>query len=100
MTEAQDGASVTLAVGDRLVISLAENPTTGYRWQLEPSGSESFMVADDTYTPDSMQAGAAGTRVITLKAAKPFHGRVVLRLSRAWETGQALRMMSIEVDWR
>lgn len=100
VTEAQNGASVTLAIDDRLVFSLPETPTTGYRWQLESSGSESFALVDDVYTPDSMQPGAAGTRVITLRAAKPFHGKVQLRLSRAWEAEEALRTMSIEVNSR
>jgi inhibitor of cysteine peptidase len=35
LTEADNGRSIALSVGDALEIRLFENPTTGYRWEIE-----------------------------------------------------------------
>ena len=38
LDEHADGRTVDLRVGQELEIRLTENPTTGFRWQIESSG--------------------------------------------------------------
>ena len=35
LTQADDNKSFSLHKGDELVIHLEENPTTGYRWEID-----------------------------------------------------------------
>ena len=37
LDENHNGGSVDLVVGETFELSLAENPTTGYRWQVDPA---------------------------------------------------------------
>lgn len=66
-----DGDQQVVAVGDDLLIRLAENRTTGYRWYLSVPG-EAFAVLDDTYQPaESGLPGAPGLRTVRLRATHP-----------------------------
>jgi inhibitor of cysteine peptidase len=76
------GREVTVAAGDRLVLRLPENPTTGFRWTWEAPNT--IQVTRDENEPGSAP-GAAGVRVLELIAVEP--GRAALELScrRAWD---------------
>jgi inhibitor of cysteine peptidase len=77
-----DGSAVTVARGDTLELSLPQNASTGYRWELTPS--EGLRIIDDRLeSPASAHAGAGGHRVFVLRVEEP--GIVQARLRRAWE---------------
>jgi len=40
LTRAEHGKSVEAQVGDRIIVSLDENPTTGFRWAIDKSDDE------------------------------------------------------------
>jgi len=77
------GRKVPVHVGDTLVLSLPENPTTGVRWV--PPKSDALEVLADDNVPGSSGIGAAGLRVLKLRPIRP--GSILLRLLRhqAWE---------------
>lgn len=62
--EADAGRTIPVTPGQRVVLRLPENPTTGYRWSV-PAGID---VVADTYESGGTQAGAGGQRVLTLVA--------------------------------
>ena len=64
LTEADAGRTVPVSPGEHVVVRLAENPTTGYRWSV-PMG---LQVAADTYERGGGAVGAGGQRVLTLVA--------------------------------
>jgi inhibitor of cysteine peptidase len=86
LTRADDGGTVDARVGDAVAVRLEENPTTGFKWALEPAG-------DDVLTPDGSDyvrspnsaVGGGGERVFTFKAAKAGSTTIRLKLWRAWE---------------
>jgi inhibitor of cysteine peptidase len=83
------GRSVALHVGDELVVRLPENPTTGYRWQLDSSGSGFLALRNDEFElPADVAMGASGTRILTFQATSPGVGHLHLELRREWEQGQ------------
>jgi inhibitor of cysteine peptidase len=79
------GENVHVKVGDEVVVRLPENPSTGYRWELDtPRGS--LELADDAYVrPRDEAVGSGGERHFTFRATGRGEARVRLRLARSWE---------------
>jgi inhibitor of cysteine peptidase len=83
---AQDnGNRIAHPANEQLEISLAENPTTGFRWSfvdLDPS----VRVVDDTYDLEGdMTPGAAANHIFRLNFSEPGEHQIALRLWREWE---------------
>ena len=60
LTSSDAGKKVEMAVGDVLVISLPENPTTGFRWTFDFLDKELFLVRNDEYTVASSSGVVVG----------------------------------------
>jgi inhibitor of cysteine peptidase len=59
LNSTSNGKTVTIPVGERVLVRLNENPTTGYTWNA--TASRGLAIISDTYTaPDSALMGAAG----------------------------------------
>ena len=84
---AANGSQRRLERGDRLVVRLASNASTGYAWQIRSGVGGVLVLVARTYVPasDGSRLGAPGTAVLRLRAAAC--GRTVLRLAyvRSWE---------------
>ncbi len=87
----ENGASVTVSQGDRLVIRIPENPTTGYRWAPGALAEHLELEASEFTPPAELRPGAGGERVITLRATRPGQGEAEFLLSRPWEREPAER---------
>src|SRR5262245_13392084 len=86
LTLADSGHAVDLRLGDRLVLQLEENPTTGYRWALEPFDEEVLSLDDVAYAPAREGGlGGGGQRAWTFSARKPGTATLQLKLWRPWE---------------
>ncbi len=82
--EADDNTTVTLPVGSNITISLAENPTTGYQWNV--TSSEGLEYVNDTYiAPDTGAVGAGGVHVWEYIAADEGNGEFSAIYARSWE---------------
>ncbi len=92
LTETDSGSSVVLRQGQMLEVSLQENGTTGYLWEIVP-GAESILSAQGSSyvatNPDPMLSGGGGVRTFTFMAAAS--GNAVLRiiLRQPWMTNVA-----------
>jgi inhibitor of cysteine peptidase len=102
LTEADNGKTVNLNVGETLVVRLASNPSTGYTWEtkdldtqmLEQVGEAAFESPD---TPPDL-VGAGGILVRTFKALEPGTTTLTLVYHRPWETDVApLQTFSVTV---
>ncbi|MCW3039693.1 MAG: uncharacterized protein JWM31_1598 [Solirubrobacterales bacterium] len=91
VTVRSSGLTASLKIGDRLVVSVAENPSTGYGWKT--TARPSFLrQLSSTYkaTPvDPGVVGGGGRRIITFKATKKGSGslKLVYRRSFAPDAG-------------
>jgi len=86
--EADSGSARSLSGGEELRISLRENPTTGYRWQVTQSGTGELRLIEDRFDAGSTipsAVGAAGTRVLRFVAQKPGEVQIELVNRRPWE---------------
>ena len=86
--------------GDLIVIRLPENPTTGYRWELDVDDDRGVALQDSDYSAASRPGiGGGGMRTFRLKARRPGTVRVELRLRRKWEP-EEVAVDSFEVTIR
>ena len=71
---------------DVIVLSLPENPTTGYRWALEEVDEEILGLKDSDFalSPDA-RIGGGGERRLSFRAKKAGIANVELKLVRSWE---------------
>jgi inhibitor of cysteine peptidase len=91
ITEADAGKTVTVSPGGTVAISLDENPTTGFRWELEPGNDATLELLSSEYiapAPGST-VGGGGRRLWTFKAKKSGEVRLVLKRRREWEKDES-----------
>lgn len=70
----------------RMVITLPENPTTGYTWIWGQMGTGHIEIAADRFIPpESSLAGAPGERELTFIGTVPGHVTLTLSCIRPWE---------------
>ena len=91
LSEAAHGSTMRLAVGDTLSLRLAENPSTGYRWQLTLGAG--LEAAGDDYAPGLPAAaggvGAGGERRFGIRATQAGDSTVSALLRRGWDADTA-----------
>ena len=105
LTEADNGKTVTVKVGDTIEVVLAGNPTTGYSWSTTLSDKDAAVLqqqGDPVYAQQSTDptlVGGGGTFTFTFKAVAP--GQVALKFgyARPFETGVApIQTYSVTVN--
>jgi predicted secreted protein len=86
VSEADHTRTLIAMVGDEIEITLRENATTGYVWQvahvdsgLEPSGDEFRMAGAPA------QVGAGGVHIFRYRVARDGAARVLMRCVRPWD---------------
>lgn len=82
--ETQNNATVTLSVGSRITITLDENPTTGYRWNVTSSAGLQYV--NETFiAPETEVVGAGGVHRWQYVAAEPGSAEFTAIYRRPWE---------------
>lgn len=85
LSQADHGRVIAVGVGDQLLLHLPENPSTGYRWTLDPVDAAILAVTETGFTGSStvggggdarwqLRANAAGDVAVSLKRWRPFEG--------------------------
>ncbi|MCU0652427.1 MAG: protease inhibitor I42 family protein [Candidatus Omnitrophica bacterium] len=82
---------IKVVVGERFLITLESNKTTGYEWQLvNPLDSNALQIVSSGYIPgDSKLMGAAGKEEWSFLALKPVKANIYFKYVRSWEKGIA-----------
>jgi inhibitor of cysteine peptidase len=97
--EGHNGAAIAAKPGDTLVISLAENPTTGFRWSVtEAAAGLLQQQSDDFEPPAGTAAGAGGRRVLRYRVTGSGDGTVTLQLARPWEANAPRSEFRIRIN--
>ena len=92
VTLADNGKLIAVGLGEEVVVTLAENPTTGFRWSLEPSYEAILELERTAFVPPTSAAvGSPGQRVYTFKASDAGSGSLRIKLWRAWEGENSVR---------
>lgn len=88
LSDKDSGTHQTVRAGQRVVISLAENPTTGYSWQffITPAKQNTITDTAETYiAPDTSLVGAGGMKEYSFTAAQEGRVTVTGYYFRPWE---------------
>jgi inhibitor of cysteine peptidase len=85
LTAADSGRVRSVNVGDVVVISLDESPTSGYRWDVEDLTPLLAPAGDDFIPARHTQLGGGGTRALRFEARAAGEGRITLHRWRSWE---------------
>jgi inhibitor of cysteine peptidase len=88
-TDVPPADSVVASVGDTIVLSLPENPSTGYSWQM--TASDGLGAVSDNYVQGNTGSalhpivGAGGTHTWTYKVTMPGAQKITGIYKRPWE---------------
>jgi inhibitor of cysteine peptidase len=96
-TEEDNGRTVEEGLNQEFDIRLAENPTTGYSWNL--SLSEGLLLIHDEYIPSSgpeQRPGAGGIRSFSLKAEEQGGHAVHGEYRRPWVPAGTITYIALE----
>ncbi|MBS1225421.1 MAG: hypothetical protein H6R24_2099 [Proteobacteria bacterium] len=86
LTRADHNQTVELQMGERLVVRLPENPSTGYTWAIDETDHRLMTLDSTDYTaPTEGSIGARGQRPFTFTARQPGEVALKLKYWRFWE---------------
>jgi inhibitor of cysteine peptidase len=86
VTDADNGKSYTVKVGDHISIALASNPTTGYEWAVQNVETTIISYQGSEYDgSNSGLVGAGGTQTLTFRAELPGDSPIELKYWRSFE---------------
>jgi inhibitor of cysteine peptidase len=83
---ADNGGTKSLRVGELFQVTLPENPTTGYRWELHAPAGPVLEVVDDSFArPTTGLIGAGGLHSWRFKALREGLAVLTIDNRRSWE---------------
>lgn len=99
LTREHSGGRFRVGSGDAIIIRLAENPTTGYRWALDSIEGSGVTLEGMTFDRAEPNIGAGGTRTITYKASQAGTARIQLKRRREWERdGSEIERFEVTIE--
>lgn len=97
-TETDDGTTVSLVVGEQFEARLAENTSTGHRWQLVDIDLDVIeVIRDEPIPPATAVPGASGAHVWIFRARAPGQAPLALAYRRSWESDAPAQTFSLDV---
>jgi predicted secreted protein len=97
---AEESQTLRLAAGRSSVISLKDNPSAGYGWQLNNAASRNLAlvgIADAGFVRDSKLVGAPGQRRFGITARQPGTAVAVFDYARPWERVAPARRHTVTI---
>jgi inhibitor of cysteine peptidase len=87
LTSSDNGRTFVVRVGDRIIVALAGNPSTGYTWETKNLDSAMLEQVGETAFTSSTAGlpGAGGSLSLTFKALKAGTTSLHLEYHRPWE---------------
>jgi predicted secreted protein len=99
VTEEDHGSEASAKVGDTLVVQLAENPTTGFRWTFAPIDANILELTRDEFQAGAqVGVGGGGLRVFRFAVKDRGSTRVQFKLTRSWESGPPKALFECRVN--
>jgi inhibitor of cysteine peptidase len=97
----QSEENLALTVGAAKVVTLAENPTTGYEWHVDTAESTNLaavQVTDVGHEQQSKELGAPGTHSWRIQGIAAGKAQLVFDYERPWEHGPPADRHIVHID--
>ena len=85
LAERDSGRTVDVRVGEKLQISLPENASTGYRWEIDQCDEEFIEPLGSEAHYSGPAVGSGGETVFSFQGKKAGTGGIALKNWRRWE---------------
>jgi inhibitor of cysteine peptidase len=97
LTEADNGKTVTVDVGQEFDVTLEGNPTTGYTWAVAEPTDEQIVrqTGEIEFVPESKALGAGGVQIIRFEVVGAGQTTLKLIYHRPWESIEPLQTFSV-----
>ncbi len=95
--EQDSGKTIEVQKGDTFIVSLNENPTTGFLWADSEPQVPVLSLSESDWSSVGIAIGAGGIRVFRYKAEQAGEVELILRLMQEWEPEQADREFRVRV---
>lgn len=101
VTDRQEPAAISPLVGDEVLFSLEETPSTGYRW--DPELADGLAVEYDEFvepigTDLEEPIGGPGRRRLYVAVKEPLSSHVRFSLRRQWETQEPAAAVDVALE--
>jgi inhibitor of cysteine peptidase len=87
-TASETEHSARLHKGESFEISLPENPTTGFRWNITATGEPVSKMIDEDFHPGA-RMGGEGVHTWRFRATEQGESEIRMVLQRSWEAPAA-----------
>ncbi len=98
ITQDDEGKDFELQQGDTLDLTLAGNPTTGFRWWLESGGEPACESVSESFDAGAGTVGSSGVYRWVFRAAGPGQGRIKLVYGRRRQDSPPARAFEVSVN--
>jgi inhibitor of cysteine peptidase len=99
LTEADNGRTVDLRVGEGVRVTLPENATTGYRWAIDRLDRDAVEEAGSDAHPSRDAIGSAGNVTFDFTAKKAGSSEIALKYWRHFEgDGSIVKRFRFRLD--
>ena len=94
--ETSNHNTVELPIGQTLELSLPENRTTGFKWNVQSSGEPICTLVNERYEA-GRSVGQGGKHHWQFRAQQAGSADIELLYRRSWEEGKAAREFTLHV---
>ena len=97
LTVRDNGKTITVKADQRIEISLAGNPTTGFTWNDKTAGDVLSLAGKVSHRPGGPALGAPGMSIASYLANKTGKAQIVLEYKRVFEQKSPLKTFKVTV---
>jgi len=97
LTAKDNGKTITVKAGQRIEISLAGNPTTGFTWNDKTAGDVLSLSGEVSHRAGGPALGAPGMSTASYLANKAGKAQIVLEYKRVFEQKPPLKTFKVTV---
>ena len=91
------GRTLDLPVGQVMELRLAENPTTGYRWDFVTDGAPVCVVVADRFEPPAGPPGSGGAHSWQIKGTAAGECDIAMHYRRSFEPASPAKSFALHV---
>jgi predicted secreted protein len=99
LTDQDNGRRLAVRVGDMLTLRLAENATTGYRWEPDRYDTRLLELAEETASYPNAAVGSGGEAIFRFRIVSAGSSTLALKSWRHWEgAGSIIQRFAVTID--